>query len=84
MLYEVRKTTRQPKRGPETECYALYADDQYVTSIDIPPWANMEWYRIAAKRVRANLASRHDDPSPEFGAAPESEARTFAEMLAYA
>lgn len=84
MLYEVRKTTRQPKRGGEVECYALYAGEEYVTSIDIPSWANMEWYRIAAKRVRANLASRHDDHAPEFGVAPDSDARTFAEMLAHA
>jgi hypothetical protein len=81
-LYTVRKTVETNKRGIEVQRYELFADDRYVTGLDIPAQVNMDWYRVAAMRVRANILNRHDDPEPIFGAAPdEQSAYAFAEML---
>lgn len=81
-LYTVKKIVERNKRGVEVERYELFVGDQYVTGLDIPAQATMDWYRIAVKRVRANLISRHNDPNPIFGA-PQGEqaALVFAEML---
>ena len=81
MLYEVRKTVSE-RRGVSVERYELFVGDAYVLGLDIPPRTDMEWYRIAAKRVRANLFNRHNDDKPEFGATPnDPHALTFAGML---
>lgn len=81
-LYTVKRLRVPNKRGVEVDRYELFVDDQYVTGVDVPASPDMDWYRIAAKRVRANLIARHDDPNPLFGAQPdEPSALVFAEML---
>ena len=80
-LYVVQKTVR-PYRGGEVECYEFERDGAYVTSIDLPPSVDMNWYRTAAMRVRALLLGRQGDASPQFGARADDEsAMAFAEML---
>lgn len=81
-LYEVRRVREPNRRGVEVDRYELFIGDRYVTGLDIPANPDMNWYRIAAKRVRANLMTRHDDENPTFGAhADEQSALVFAEML---
>lgn len=81
-LYTVKRLRVPNKRGVEVDRYELFVDDRYVTGLDVPANPDMDWYRIAAKRVRANLLTRHDDPAPQFGAhAGEQSALVFAEML---
>lgn len=80
-LYTVKKTARV-HRGTEIERYELYVGERYITGIDIPANADMNWYRLAAKRVHANLLNRNDDPNPQFGAlAGDRDGLAFAEML---
>lgn len=81
-LYTVKRHRVPNKRGIEVDRYELFLGDQYVTGLDVPADPDIDWYRIAAKRVRANLLNRHDDPEPQFGAhAGEQSALVFAEML---
>lgn len=80
-LYTVQKVVA-PRRGSDVERYEVAQDGRYVLGIDIPARTDMDWYRTAARRVRANLFNRAGDESPTFGApAHDAAALTFAGML---